>query len=274
MDSQLTERQARWQEETAFFDHCAEEALTKVGPLDPLILKRYLRAPLRRRFSQEFRFSVLQDFREKTFLDVGCGDGRNAVLLAKLGARVVGIDISPAAVELARKRARINGVQDATSFVCSPLEIVQFAPNSFDVIWGDAILHHLIPVLETILGRLVIWAKPGSTMLFAEPINLSPTLRRLRQSLPIHTHATPGERPLEAREINLIRRFVPNLALRPFALLGRLDRFFISDRSFERASLIRRQICSFLASIDYGLLCLPGFRNLGGQAVMYGHPKK
>lgn len=273
-NEQLTQREKRWREEAAFFDHWAEEAQITIGPIDPLALERYRHTPLRRRFNKEFRFRILGDLRGKRLLDVGCGDGRNSALLARLGAQVVGIDIAPAAVELARKRARVNGVADATRFVCSPLEIAEFAPNSFDVIWGDAILHHLIPELDMVLSRLICWARPGATILFAEPINLNPTLRRIRRALPIYTQATPGERPLEAGEIRLIRRFIPNLILRPFSFLGRLDRFFVKSHNFERASLLGRQISGVLAGIDYGLLSLPMFSNLAGQAVIYGHPKK
>jgi SAM-dependent methyltransferase len=43
-------------------------------------------------------------------LDVGCGPGRHALALARLGARVVGVDRSPEFVELARDAARHEGL--------------------------------------------------------------------------------------------------------------------------------------------------------------------
>ncbi|HVY44560.1 MAG TPA: class I SAM-dependent methyltransferase [Minicystis sp.] len=43
-------------------------------------------------------------------LDVGCGPGDNAIAVARGGASVLAIDHVPAAVELARKRARAAGV--------------------------------------------------------------------------------------------------------------------------------------------------------------------
>jgi 2-polyprenyl-3-methyl-5-hydroxy-6-metoxy-1,4-benzoquinol methylase len=269
-----TPREERWEEEATFFDKCASEAQTTIHPIDSLTLKRYRRIPLRRRFNKEFRFHILGNLHRKRILDVGCGDGRNSVLLAKLGAQVTGIDIAPTAVELARKRAHIDGVIDSTTFLCSPLEVAEFASNSFDVIWGDAILHHLIPELDMVLTKLTGWAKPGSLMLFAEPINLNPTLRRIRQAVPVHTKATPCERPLEAPEIALIGKYVSDLVLRPFSLLSRLDRFVLQNRNFEKSSFARRQFSSASACIDYGLFLLPTLRNLAGQAVMYGNPKK
>jgi SAM-dependent methyltransferase len=242
--------------------------------VDVLTLERYSRTPLRLRFNKEFRFHVMGNLRGKRLLDVGCGDGRNAVLLARLGAQVEGIDISPGAIELARERALVNGVADSAHFTCSPLEIAEFVPDSYDVIWGDAILHHLIPELEMVLGKLTSWAKPGSLIVFAEPINLNQTLRRFRQALPVHTEATPGERPLEAAEINLLRRYIPDLVLRPFSFMSRFDRFVIKDHNFEASSLSRRLFATVTASLDYMLLSLPLSRNLAGQGVIYGHPKK
>jgi ubiquinone/menaquinone biosynthesis C-methylase UbiE len=46
-----------------------------------------------------------------TVLDVGCGAGREAVFLAQCGYDVIGIDISPKAIEIARQRAWDAGVE-------------------------------------------------------------------------------------------------------------------------------------------------------------------
>ncbi len=43
-------------------------------------------------------------------LEVGCGTGTNAVLLAQRGFKVVAVDLSPRAIELAREKARAAGV--------------------------------------------------------------------------------------------------------------------------------------------------------------------
>ena len=45
-------------------------------------------------------------------LDVGCGVGRWSRLLAKRGARVTGIDLSPTMIAQARERAVVDGVVD------------------------------------------------------------------------------------------------------------------------------------------------------------------
>lgn len=268
--TQHSEEQVRWSREAAFFDQEAEAAMARVQPVNPATIKRYgeLR---RRRFSKEFRFRVMGSLKGKSVLDVGCGDGENAMNFAKLGARVTGIDISPKAIELARKRAAVNDVTSLTSFVCSPLETVGFPERSFDVIWGDAVLHHLIPDLENVMQRLVRWAKPGAMVIFAEPMNLSPWLRKLRLMLPISTDATPDERPLEQSEVAIIRRHLPDLRMRHFSLLDRLNRFVLKDYDYEGSSRPRRALASAFNLVDYAVLSLPGMKVLGGTSVMYGH---
>jgi SAM-dependent methyltransferase len=86
--------------------------------------------------SQEYRFRILGDVRGKRVLDVGCGLGDNAILLASFGARVTGVDVSRGSLEAARRRA-------------------------FDVIWGDGVLHHLLHDLDGAMTRLARAAREG-----------------------------------------------------------------------------------------------------------------
>ena len=182
------EQQDRWRQEASFFDKFVSE--TEVAPIDQITLARY-QGPLRRRFSKEFRLCLLGDLRGKTVLDVGCGEGTNSILLAKLGAQVTGIDISPKSIELAGKRAEINQVSGSCRLLCSPLETADLEPESFDIIWGDAILHHVIADLANVLSRLTRWAKPGALMVFGEPVNFNQTLRRIRFLVPVKTDVSP-----------------------------------------------------------------------------------
>jgi len=60
-------------------------------------------------------------------LDVGCGAGRHSLYLQEKGFDVLGIDISPLAINVCRLRGLKN---------CKvvPIEAVNFKPNSFDTI--------------------------------------------------------------------------------------------------------------------------------------------
>jgi len=59
-----------------------------------------------------------------------------------------------------------------------------------------------------------------------------------------------------------------------FTLFGRLNRFILPTRNYERSVWPRRAASSFLATLDYFLLRLPGINRLGGTAVICGHAAK
>lgn len=52
----------------------------------------------------------------KTVIDFGCGNGRGSIEMAQHGARVIGVDIRPDRLEMARTLARQAGVSDRCEF--------------------------------------------------------------------------------------------------------------------------------------------------------------
>ena len=66
-------------------------------------------------------------------LDVGCGPGRHALALAEAGLDVVGVDISPAFVDLARRAAGTAGGTPTASFECLDARALPF-DGEFDAV--------------------------------------------------------------------------------------------------------------------------------------------
>lgn len=267
-----TLRSARWQQEAAHFDAVADSLRERLVPVSPAELDRYGSPRLRGWFSKEFKFRLFGDLHGKRVLDVGCGDGENAMLLARLGADVTGIDVSPRSIEVCAERARINGVAGRIRFVCAPLETAELPAASFDIVACQGILHHVIPELERVIRRIAGWTRPGGLVLISEPINLMPLFRRLRRYLPPTEH-TPGERPLERAELDIIRKYLPDLRMRRFQLLERIERFFLRDQPYEERPLPMRLLANGIAMADQAILSLPLAADMAGLAVMYGSPR-
>jgi 2-heptyl-1-hydroxyquinolin-4(1H)-one methyltransferase len=96
-------------------------------------------------------------------LDVGCGEAAISLYLAERGFTTVGLDLSPTAIDLARKEAAKRGLTNATFEVA---DISAF--TGFDGRFGtivDSTLFHSIPVeaREGYLQSIVRAAAPGAT---------------------------------------------------------------------------------------------------------------
>jgi len=69
-------------------------------------------------------------------LDVGCGTGNFSIKLAKLGVKVVGIDISEEMLKIAREKAKRLGLQ--IEFVKMNIYSLQFPSDHFDGVFSMA----------------------------------------------------------------------------------------------------------------------------------------
>jgi SAM-dependent methyltransferase len=96
-------------------------------------------------------------------LDVGCGNGRNAVWLAAQGFDVHGVDLSAQALEWAGELARRRGValalQQASVFEPAP------AAASLDLAYDSGCFHHLAPHRRAAYVALLARAlRPGGLL--------------------------------------------------------------------------------------------------------------
>jgi 2-polyprenyl-3-methyl-5-hydroxy-6-metoxy-1,4-benzoquinol methylase len=263
-----SDKNERWEREAAFFDQKAREERASGLLISSATVSRYAGAH-HNEFPAEYRFIELGSLQGKRVLDIGCGDGRSTVLLALLGAEVTGIDISPDAIEVAKERAIANNTSSRTTFICSPLEIAQIDDGSFDVIWCDAFLHHVIPDLEQILITMKRWLVSGGSIVITEPVSLSKTFRALRLALLPAPDATPDERPLEPSELALISRIFPHSKARYFGFLSRAAWPVLPNGNYELAAEWRQGIFRSASVLDQ-VAFSRGFRSLSSQIIFHG----
>jgi len=76
----------------------------------------------------------------KKILEVGCGVGSDLVRFAKAGAHVVGIDLSPRSVFLAKSRLHAYNCQG--NVLVADAENLPFKDNEFELIYSWGVLHH------------------------------------------------------------------------------------------------------------------------------------
>lgn len=92
-------------------------------------------------------------------LDAGCGAGPMSVALAERGAVVVGVDISPALLEVARKRTP-EALAGRITFVAG--DMLDEGHGSFDYILAmDSLIHYRADDIGAALARLAPRADAG-----------------------------------------------------------------------------------------------------------------
>lgn len=102
------------------------------------------------------------DLRGKRVLDIGCGSGAIAVLMAQDygAAEVIGIDVEDDVCNAARRLAEKKGVADAVSIRKVEPGPLDFPDQHFDLVFSkDSIIH--IPDKETLCADVFRILRPG-----------------------------------------------------------------------------------------------------------------
>lgn len=97
-------------------------------------------------------------------LDVGCGGGHLALLAAQAGAQVTGIDIFPNLLDMARKRARAQGV--SIQFDQGDVETLPYENAHFDVVLS-LFSTMFAPRPERTTAEMLRITKPGGRIIMA-----------------------------------------------------------------------------------------------------------
>lgn len=98
-------------------------------------------------------------------LDVGCGGGLLAEALAREGADVVGIDLSPAGLEAARAHAAAQGLTIDYRRTDAATHAAEH-PGTYDVVTCMELLEH-VPVPEDVVKACAAALRPGGSAFFS-----------------------------------------------------------------------------------------------------------
>ncbi|HSC55293.1 MAG TPA: class I SAM-dependent methyltransferase [Phnomibacter sp.] len=126
--------------------------------------------------------------KEMNILDLGCGDGTTAIPAAKLGAKVLGVDIARNLVEAGNKRAAAEGLSNISFQEGDAKALVDLQDKSFDVamsIFGAM----FAPQPYDVAKEIVRVTKPGGKIVMGNWIPGDPTM--VAQLLKICTSYMP-----------------------------------------------------------------------------------
>lgn len=205
----------------------------------------------------------------KSVCEVGCGYGVLAAYFAQRGARVFAFDVAETNIAVAERAAQINGVPDRVSLQVMQGECLAFADATFDLVFGNAVLHHL----DIATGAREIYRilKPGGVAIFREPLGENRLLEWARNCSwrSAHHRHTEDEHSLLYRDVEILRTVFPKVVFQESELLSVLG-YLLRKAEVGMIAIPRwERAWQYLAGLDRWLLAnLPWLGPLASYSVV------
>jgi cyclopropane fatty-acyl-phospholipid synthase-like methyltransferase len=117
--------------------------------------------------------SFLENHSPGRAIDLGCGTGTNVITLAQHGWHVTGVDLSGKAIQMARRKTRLAGVQ-AELHQCN-VTLLKGVSGPFDLALDIGCFHGLpLDRARRYIAKLGKLVSPGGTYLLYTWINTNP----------------------------------------------------------------------------------------------------
>lgn len=109
------------------------------------------------------RFAEFERWKGKKVLEIGCGIGTDTINFARHQAYVTAVELSEKSLDIARRRAKVYGLQDRIRFhVGNVEELTSFVPvEPYDLIYSFGVIHHT-PHPERVIEQMRYYVHEGS----------------------------------------------------------------------------------------------------------------
>ncbi len=160
-------------------------------------------------------FSFLEkNAKNSEILDYGCGIGSFVDKVIKFKPKkIVGIDISEISINKAKKKAEELNIN--ANFSVDNCEKTKFASNSFDIIYGTGILHHL--QINKCLDEIHRILKSNGHLIFVEPLGTNPIINFYRKLTP--GARSKDEHPLVNKDFKYINNKFFDMKIKYYGFL-------------------------------------------------------
>jgi len=258
----LTARQMR---EREFYSQYAQKHQDEDVVFDPVLGHE------KRPWNSYWRlYQIVQDAFQspsQRLLDFGCGWGTASMIYAHIGYQVSGFDVCDENIIASRRMAEKYGFSDRTDFSVQTAERLNYPDETFDVVAGIDILHHV--EVEPALRETRRVLKPGGIAVFREflVVPVFDTLRNSRfgtwlvpNDASIDDHRTEDEEKLSPNEVEIVKSVFPDHEFIRFNLLARFRRF-LPNRNPGRPSKIEQLDQLVFRNV-------PPMQRFGGDVIM------
>lgn len=206
--------------------------------------------------TNRYKDIVKQYSKGKKLLEYGCGTGSSSIKWLESGAILTGIDISEEGIKKAIEN--ISKAPYTAEYFVMNAEETKFEDNSFDVVVGSGIIHHLN--LKKSFKEISRILNNKGHAVFIEPLGHNPFINLYRLLTP--KMRTTDEHPLTMKDIKLINDYFDKIEIEYFFI------FTLLAVPFRNMSIFN-SICKFLTKIDDILFKIPLFRKYAWSVIIH-----
>jgi len=152
--------------------------------------------------------------KDSTIIEIGCGIDETIFLPMNGCTNRYGVDLSDVAINKQKAKAKAKGID--VNFFVADAHNIDMPEESFDLIFGTSILHHLN--LEIVLKEFRRLLKPGGKVIFIEPLGINPVINYFRNKTP--ELRTPDEKPFDKQDLKVISSVFPKSQICYYDLSG------------------------------------------------------
>ncbi len=164
--------------------------------------------------NEDFNSMIKKNALGSVILDYGCGTGIFSERVSNnKPKKIFGIDISEVSIDKAKKRAK--EFKFDAEFKVDNCEKTSFNDNSFDIVFGSGIIHHL--VIEKSLNEINRILKPNGKFIFMEPLGTNPFINFYRKVTP--SSRSRDEHPLINKDLKFIKNRFKDMKVKYYGFM-------------------------------------------------------
>jgi len=205
---------------------------------------------------EDFNAYISEKAKNKIVLDYGCGTGSVTQKIARLNpAKLTGIDISEVSINKAIENAKNLNLQ--IEYTIDNCEATKFKIETFDLVFGSGILHHLN--LNKAINEINRVLKHDGEMVFLEPLGTNPLINFYRRLTP--NSRSSDEHPFLKKDFDLINSLFNHVIVKYYGFFTLV--FFLFYKNPQKSLLFK--VISKLDNYFFRIKC---FKNLAWSILI------
>ena len=189
-------------------------------------------------------------------LDYGCGVGSITEQIAKFNPKeLVGIDISEVSISKANENAKKQDLQ--IEYLVDNCENLNLKENTFDLVFGSGILHHLN--IDKAFNQINRVLKKDGEMVFLEPLGTNPLINLYRKLTP--GSRSVDEHPFVKKDFDLINSLFKNVKIYYYGFFTLV--FFLFYKNPKNSLSFK-----VISKLDYYFFKVRYFRNFAWSILI------